>query len=612
MPNHHTRRKPTVRSKSPIIPSLPTHLLQQPGTVLLETIRPDPENRKSLLFARPVTTLVARRVDEVPALLQAIDEAITDGYYVAGYLGYECGFAFEDIAPPPVMSYPLAWFGVYAGPLAAGALDAEADAGYTLADCRFDITQEAYRTQIHTVKDHIREGDVYQINFTDRLTFSFEGSAPALYEALKAKQGVAYSAYLQTDEATILSLSPELFFQREGRRIWTRPMKGTIHRGRTPQEDAALQAWLAADEKSRAENLMIVDLLRNDLSVLCEPGSVQVPDLFTTEPFETLIQMTSTVEGRLREDAVSYAEIFRALFPCGSVTGAPKIRAMQLIHACEAGPRGVYTGSIGYIAPNDRAVFNVAIRTVVLQNGHGEMGTGSGIVWDSDADAEYDECLLKARFLTEPYAPFELIETMRLEEGTIPLLPRHLDRMAHSARYFGFPGNLQALRMQLETLSKHLPTDTPYKVRALLNRDGQWTVTHHRLTASSSTPERVVWSDRAVDSTDPFFYHKTTRRTLYEDTFARAVQAGYDEALFRNERGEVTEACRSNVFIRNGKTWLTPPVESGLLAGAYRAHLLETLPDVQTQVLYPEDILQAEAAYLCNAVRGLREIEVVQ
>ena len=362
---------------------------------------------------------------------------------------------------------------------------------------------------------------------------------------------------------------------------------------------------------------MIVDLLRNDLSVVCEPGSVQVPALFTTEPYETLHQMTSTVEGRLRED-VGYAALFRALFPCGSITGAPKIRAMQLIDQLEPEPRGVYCGAIGFIAPDERAVFSVAIRTVVLKDGRGEMGTGSGIVWDSDADAEYDECLLKARFLTdvtEPDLPFELIETMRWD-GTdglhgIRLLSGHLDRMRMSARHFGFAFDEADLRRQVRDTLRSLPAGVPHRVRVTLSKSGVFNITTSLSLKENRTPWKVILSDVQADSGDVFFQHKTTRREAYERAYQQAQKAGCDEALLLNERGEVTEGSRTNLFIQQGAALYTPPLTSGLLGGVYRRHLLETRADVQERVLYPDDLRTADALYLCNAVSGWVEAELV-
>lgn len=595
--------------------------LSRPGTVLLDTARPDEGRRESLLFTDPTDVLTATTLAEVPSLLDALDAALAAGTYVAGYLAYEAGYAFEpEVFDAPLLGEgPLGWFGVYAAPrrlaetdVRALLADADDDAPLRFDDAHLSLTRAAYRDKIGAIKQHIREGDVYQINFTDLLRFGFDGSPVALFRALRGRQRVAFGGYLDTGAERVLCLSPELFFRREGDRLTARPMKGTAPRGRTLAEDEAHRRWLAHDEKNRAENLMIVDLLRNDLSRCCVPGSVQVPALFSTEIYETLIQMTSTVEGRLREGMGLHA-LFRALFPCGSVTGAPKIRAMQLIQALEAGPRGIYCGALGYAAPGGEATFNVAIRTLVLRAGHGTMGLGSGIVWDSDADAEYDECLLKARFLQEalaaPAEAFALIETMRAEAGQIALLDLHAARLAESAQYFAIPFDEAAFRTILHEKLATLPPDA-HKIRLTLDRDGVFEVTAALLQEDGPPWSRACLAATPVHSGDVSLYHKTTRRAVYECALAEARAAGFDEAILTNERGEVTEGTHSNVFVEQDGAWRTPPVTSGLLDGVFRRHLLATLPHAAEAVLTPEDLFAADAVYLCNAVRGVHRVEL--
>ncbi len=596
-------------------------LEQQAGTILLDSSLADGLQRASYFFSHPLKVIHADSLAEVPQALGELDEAVAAGYYVAGYMAYEMGYAFEAIAPVGAVRHPLLWFGVYAEPLVleedavAEHLGLIEEASFSVKHTRLGISREAYCEALQAIKTLIRDGEVYQINFTDRISFDFEGSPLAFYSQLRRRQRVAWGAYLNTGETHLLSLSPELFFQREGSRIWTRPMKGTHRRGRTRAEDVALQDALVADAKNRAENLMIVDLLRNDLSRCCIPGSVQVPELFTTEVYETLIQMTSTVEGHLRE-GIRYADIFRALFPCGSVTGTPKISAMQHIDALEAAPRGVYCGAIGYIAPDDRAAFNVAIRTAVIENGRGTMGTGSGIVWDSDPNSEYEETLLKAQFLTQAAVPttappdFQLIETMLAEDGDIALFDLHADRLQESALYFRFDFDRALFNKRVHDVLLTLPAGR-HKVRTTLDRRGAIAVTTTLLPDTFPAYSQVCYSTQRVDSRDPFFYHKTTRRAMYESEYASARAAGFAEILFLNERGEVSEGARSTVFIAVGEALYTPPLTSGLLNGVYRQHLLQTRPQTYERVLFPDDLERADAVYLSNAVRGLQRVQKV-
>jgi para-aminobenzoate synthetase/4-amino-4-deoxychorismate lyase len=425
------------------------------------------------------------------------------------------------------------------------------------------------------------------------------------------------------------------------RRITTRPMKGTVPRGRTTREDRAQADWLRNDPKNRSENVMIVDLLRNDLGRLSEFGSVRAQNLFAVERYPTLWQMTSTVTGDLRAE-VNFQQIFRALFPCGSITGAPKVRAMQLLSQIEPQPRGVYTGAIGFFS-REQTVFNVAIRTLQLDGERGTMGIGSGIVIDSVPAEEYRECLLKAEFLTRHPEPFSLIESM-LWQGDFPLLDLHLDRLEDSAGYFAFPFDREEIKAALLAHAARFtnlePPATPqmprapsfprlfaervgnhetqlqgpsHKVRLLLNHQGALQIEDELLpenSISNAKPVRACIASQRTDPQDPMLFHKTTHRPLYAEALKSATQAGFDEVLFLNLRGEVTEGAISNIFIQKDGRWFTPPIECGLLAGVHRRHILETQPDVEEKVFYPHDLRRADAIYLSNAVRGLRPVVI--
>ena len=573
-------------------------------------------NRRSWCFASPTRILTASTPGEVAALLKEITSITSTGGYVAGYLSYEAGAAFVDLPGESTADEPLAWFGVYDAPqplapseVATGLSQVDAEAAVT--DVAFGVSRDEYTSAIERVRHHIGEGNVYQINYTAPVDFRLDGDPRVLYRRLRHRQHVPYGAYLNLGERQILSCSPELFFRQEGRQVVTRPMKGTIRRGRTQSEDRELQAQLAADPKNRAENLMIVDLLRNDLSVCCEPGSVTVPSLYTTEPYDTVTQMTSTVEGTLRPDQ-DVAAVLRALFPCGSVTGAPKRRAMRLIRTLEAEPRGVYCGAIGMIGP-DTATFNVAIRTAVLNGDEGRMGVGSGVVWDSEPEGEYEECTLKTQFLTPSAASAQiadpdhdprLIETMRFDGIQIPMLDRHVDRLAESAEYFGYPFDEARVRRHVDRATTGTEPGTMLKVRATLDRWGRVSVSTSPLPEERDEPWSLVVAAPRVDRMDPFFYHKTTHRQVYDRALAAAREKGADEAVLLNRDGEVTEGTYSNLFVRMGDRLLTPPVESGLLAGVYRDYVLEAQPQAEEEVLTLEDLQDADAIFCCNGLRG--------
>jgi para-aminobenzoate synthetase/4-amino-4-deoxychorismate lyase len=432
-------------------------------------------------------------------------------------------------------------------------------------------------------------------------------------------QRTPYSAYIRTGGRAILSFSPELFFHLDGQRITTQPMKGTAPRGRTLREDKRQAAWLQSDGKNRAENIMIVDLLRNDLGRICTIGSVAVPHLLRVETYNTVLQMTSTITGTLAH-RTNYAQIFASLFPCGSVTGAPKIKAMEIINQLEGTPRGIYTGSIGYIAPQtantpDHALFNVAIRTIVLEQGHGIMGIGSGIVHDSSAVEEAAECKVKAHFLTAQPQAFDILETI-LWDGDYRHLEKHLQRMAASARYFGYLWDEERIRAELTNVGAGLaaaPQGSRYKVRLRLNRQGELLCESHLMQKTTANEQLVVaLSAERTDSRDRMYFHKTTYRPLYERAQRFAQEHGYADVIFLNEKGEVTEGAISNVFIEHAGKLLTPPVECGLLAGVYRQCVLEEYSNAQEAVLSVDDLLAGEKVYICNALRGLREVRIVR
>jgi para-aminobenzoate synthetase/4-amino-4-deoxychorismate lyase len=589
--------------------------------VLLETSRFDEQNHHSYLFLNPTEIITAQTLDDLPAFFEQVQSAHKQGLHLAGYLNYECGYHFEPSRFEPFdnrhAEAPLAWLGAYAQPLVfnhasgifLGAAPPQSPAEPTpvafTSEAKLDISEDQYKQKIQRIRRYIEAGDTYQVNFTDSVTVAAPHSAAASFAALSAAQPVAYSALLHIAGTHILSLSPELFFRIEQDRITTRPMKGTMPRGLNIAEDDAQAARLQADEKNRSEHVMIVDLLRNDLGRICRSGSVQVEDLFSIERYRTLLQMTSTVSGEPRPNLTFY-EIFRALFPSGSITGAPKLRTMQIIRELERHPRGIYTGAIGHIAPSGDATFNVAIRTLVLRNGTAHMGVGGGIVADSDPASEYRECQLKAAFLTRSHADFQLIETMLFDGATMPMLPLHLDRLAASAAYFDFAFDRAAIESRIAALTASLPHER-HSIRLLLEPTGEITLTHAALPDDPPTLS-VCISPYRTSSADTFLHHKTTQRDLYNSELAKARAEGFDEVLFLNERSELTEGAISTLFVRIHGQLLTPPLSAGALPGVLRRHILATDPTAQERTLTLADLSAADAIYLGNSLRGLRQV----
>ncbi|MFT3847463.1 MAG: aminodeoxychorismate synthase component I [Propionivibrio sp.] len=478
-----------------------------------------------------------------------------------------------------------------------------------VADLAFTLSAEIHAERVEQIRRWIAEGDCYQVNLTFAADFTVFGHPLALYARLRARQPVRYGAFVSVADATILSFSPELFFERYGRRVVTRPMKGTAPRDVAPERDAINRAALLASEKERAENVMIVDLLRNDLGRLAAPGEVKVEALCAAEAYPTLWQMVSTVSAELPD--ASLGDVFRALFPCGSITGAPKIRAMQCIADLEDEPRGLYTGALGWVAPGGDCRFNVAIRTLEIDTARrGRLGIGSGIVIDSDPAKEYAECLLKARFVTGLDPGFELIETIRLVNGVYPLITTHLERLESSARALGFACDRETIAGALGKVSSVCERGS-FRVRLTLAHDGRFAVEHVAMRHDMQAWQ-IVFADETLDSTHYLLGHKTTARSRYDRVLANlAGTPTVFDAIFCNERGEVCEGARSNVYIERQGILLTPPLSSGLLPGVMRRNLLET-GRARECVLYREDLLGASAIYLSNALRGLLPVRLRQ
>ncbi len=564
--------------------------------VLLDDARPGGQAR---LYHGVRSELRADTVGQVAAAMAELRTRHDDGQQLAGYIGYEAASGIESRAATLRGQAPLLWFGEFdqcetIDPVALLPDPAGAWAGAPVPR----VERSDYDAKFERVAEYIRAGDIYQANLSFRADVPFAGHPAALYALLRMRARAGYGALIATGERWLLSLSPELLLQSDGNRLITRPMKGTAPRGATEAEDNAIAAALASDPKQRAENLMIVDLMRNDLSRVARAGSVTVPRLFQVERYPTVHQMVSTVHA-VPESGNTIVEALAALFPCGSITGAPKLRAMEVIAETEDDARGIYTGTIGAIEPDGDAIFNVAIRTLAIEKGatHATIGLGSALVADSTVDAEWEECLAKGAFVTAGETPFDLIETMAFDPiAGMPLLERHLSRMKASASALGFTFDRHAARNELQAATFRLRM--PSRIRLVLARSGAIAIGISPMPARPDAPVRVTIAPLPVDREDFRLRHKTSRRGFYD----RAPVDGAFETLFTDADGYLTEGSFTTIFVERDGRLATPPLARGLLPGVLRAELIETGRAVEEELL-PADL--AQGFYIGNALRGL-------
>jgi len=568
-------------------------------TILLDSCSTD-RFSASWRFSGHVVTLSAMTADQVVSVLEQAEAATQQGLYAVGFVSYEAAQALKPHLPslPPVPGLPLVWFSLFRKrhrETAGDGLPTGTTAAPELAPAS---NQSDYEIAISRIHAAIEQGQTYQINYTFPLQGNWQGNPLQLYCTLLNAQQPAFGAFLDIGSHTVISTSPELFFSIKDGLIITRPMKGTALRGRFPAEDQTLQEQLQLSSKEQAENLMIVDLLRNDLGQIAEIGTVKTEALFELESFPTVHQMTSSITARLRRDN-GLVDIFKALFPCGSVTGAPKRRSMEIISGLEQQPRGIYCGAIGYLAPGGEVGFSVAIRTLVLekQTGQISMGVGSGITWGSDPRDEYAECLNKAAFL-KPRPQPRLLESLLLEDGYYLCLERHLNRLCWSAARMGYCCDREQIRHRLLT---HATGKTgQHKTRLLLAQDGTCQIESAPL-GQIQQPLKIALAATPVDPTDLLLYLKTEQRDRYNH--ARQEQPEADEVLLCNNQGQLTEGSFTNLVLKLDGRLVTPPLCCGLLPGIMREELLEQ-GTVSEQLLYPQDLQRAEEIWLINSVRG--------
>ena len=561
---------------------------------------------RSFAFVDPVDEVVAAAADEVRPALSAVERAVEQGLHAAGFVCYEAAAGLDPaFTTRPAGALPLVYFGLFAERTRVDAPSAGLGT-YELDEWRPSVSREAYEAAIEYIRAYIAAGDTYQVNYTLRLHSRFQGDPQALFRDMGQVQESALCAYFDLGRHVLISASPELFFRLREGRCTVRPMKGTRSRGRFAVEDQQRADELQSSAKDRAENLMVTDMLRNDLGRISQVGSVAVSALWSVERYPTVWQLTSTVESQLKA-GVSLPDLFAALFPCGSVTGAPKVRTMEIIAELERPPRGIYTGCIGYISPGPEACFNVAIRTAHLdrEKAQLEFGVGGGIVWESSAAEEYAECVVKAGVLrARPHPSFELLETLLYEDGAYLLLERHLERLSQSAAYWEFCCADDRVRAQLQDAAQAM--EGQCRVRLLLARNGEIRVQHQALTPSRRL--RVALAAEPVDSADSLLYHKTTHRAMYDQQLA--ARPDCDDVVLYNERGELTECCIGNLVLERDGVRYTPPVESGLLAGTFRAELVAQ-GQLCERPLPIGELARADALYLINSVRRWVELELV-
>ena len=554
-------------------------------------------------FTQPIKELKTRDLSEVADLLVQVESYQEQGYYVVGYVSYEAAPAFEEklaVHKLPLLGEYLLYFTVHdrveTSPIPLTYEEVDLPSKW-----KEETSAENYEKAIAQIHHHLRQGDTYQVNYTVQLKQDLSANPFAIYNRMVVEQEAGYNAYVEHDEMAVISMSPELFFEQNDRELTTRPMKGTTQRGVTDQEDLAQATWLEQDPKNRSENMMIVDLLRNDMNRISEVGSEHVERLCQVEQYSTVWQMTSTIKSQLRED-VDLVAVFRSLFPCGSITGAPKIATMEIIKDLESHPRGVYCGTIGLLLPNGRRIFNVAIRTIQLHQGKAIYGVGGGITWDSTWESEYREVHQKAAVLYRKQARFQLITTGRISQKSLLFEDQHLERLTKASRYFAYPFDPKKLRQKIEEECQACDVNQDYRLRITLNKSGELELSRQILTPLSTSFCKAKLCLQEADLNQAFTYFKTTHRPH--------LSLGEQEKIYHNKSGELLETSIGNLVLKiNGKLY-TPPISQGILPGIYRQHLLET-GQVEEKVLTVPDLDQAETIYGCNAVRGLYELEVI-
>lgn len=561
------------------------------------------ERNLSAVFRQPIKIITTKCPKEVHSCLIEIERYICEGYYVAGFFSYEAINSLYPSLTKQVKDFPLLWFGVFKKPfkkqqnLPSGT--------FTISPWKANLSKDEYKNVFNKLQTKINKEQIQQINYTIQMKSKFIGNPYSYYKQLRKAQEANYSAYLSIGKYSILSISPELFFHIKNQKITTKPMKGTASRGLSYLEDQRNAHWLKNSKKNRKENKLSVNRMKEELSKISQPGTIKVPKKYEIEQYPTVFQMTSTVTANLKKD-VTVKQLFKTLFPATSITGIPKKQAIHLIDCYEKESRKIYCGAIGYFTPRKEAIFNVPIRTVLInrETKEASYGVGGAIMADSTVEEEYHEILTKSKVLSQKPKSFRLLETIGLINGHFIILKNHINRMKQSAQYFNFPIHIKSIKTKLMKISKKY-SNGKYIVRILLDKLGEISIEVSPLTMSKERP-KVTLAKKAIFSKNPFLYHKTTERSIYE----KHHQSGVFDVLLWNENKEITEFTRGNVVFEKDGQFITPPVTCGLLPGTFREFLLKQ-NKLKERIVLKEDVHNYQKIYFINSVRGWIEVELI-
>jgi len=589
----------------------PTNLtdkLNKKGSIICR----EPNSTKYALFTNPTKIIEVSNPARINQAIKEIQDAVDNGQHAAGFISYEAATAFDTAFKcKELKDFPYLFFGIYDDFTSLEKLEAEE---YSLSKDFFEaeISEDEYNLKINEILEHIRNGNIYQANFTIRLFGKSIDAPEKLFLSLAASHPVPYASYINTGLHKIVSISPELFFSLNDSNITSLPMKGTIKRKQSYFEDKIQADKLAKSIKDRAENVMIVDMVRNDFGRICDAGSIYVDPLFHVDTYKTLHQMISQVHGTISPET-KLSDILKAIFPAASITGAPKIRAMQIIEELENSPRKIYTGSIGCILPNRQMCFNVAIRTLICNEKQTELSVGSGIVADSNIKSEWKECLLKSNFASYKTEKFNLIETVLYDKAVGFIgLDAHIQRAKQSSEYFNREFPEDKFRELAAEVKDQLEKENGQYTRVrfeISENDIKTSCTNLTQDGWGHGETEVLMSTQTVDSKNLFLYHKTTQRQFYNDAFKKALENNYAEVIFTNEKGFVTEGCISNIFILKDGQWKTPQISCGLLPGIWRNKMINEL-NAEEENITIEDLKNADEVMICNSVRGSTTVKL--